>query len=56
MEAKQKMVQTIQRGAIEAAKAAIMAVKEAENPVNTARSIEGMPRTGGPALKESIFD
>ena len=39
-----------------AIQAAIMAVKEAENPVNCERSIQVMPRTGSSALKQPIFD
>ena len=41
---------------IQAAKTTIMVVKEAENPVNTARSVQVMPRAGSPALKQSTFD
>ena len=37
MAAKQDMMQAIMQAAIEAAKAAIMAVRQADNPVNTAR-------------------
>ena len=48
MVAKQSMVQAI----IQEASAAIMAVKEAENQVNAARSIQVIPRTGGSALKQ----
>ena len=33
-----------------------VAVKEGKHPVNTARSVEVMPRTGGPALKQATFD
>ena len=40
----------------QAAKAAIVAVKEVENVVNPARSLKVMPRTGSPALKQPIFD
>ena len=43
------MMQAITKAATEAAKAAIMAVKEAENPVDVARSIQVMPKAGGPA-------
>ena len=39
---------------IEAAKAAIMAVREADNPVNNARPLHAMPRSGGPALTTDV--
>ena len=50
------MIQAITQAAIEAAKAEIMSVKEIENPVKTAISVQVMPRTGSPALKQSTFD
>ena len=33
-----------------------MAVKEAENPANAAKSVQAVPRTGCPALKQQTFD
>ena len=45
MAAEQSMAQV----ALEAAKSVITAVKGAGNSVNTARSLQVMPRTGGPA-------
>ena len=44
------------QAATEAAKAAIMAVEEAENPVNSSKPVQGIPRTSGPAQKQPIFD
>ena len=46
---KQKMIQTITQAGIQAGTAAIMAVKEAENPVNAARLVQVMPRIGSQA-------
>ena len=37
-------------------KTAIIADKEAENPVNAARSVQVMPRTGSQALKKPPFN
>ena len=51
MAAKQSLMQPN----IQAAKEAIMAVKEAENPVNAARSVQIITRTGSPALKQLSF-
>ena len=56
MVAKQRMMQTITQAATEAAKTAIMVVKKADTPVNSAKSVQGMPRAGGPVLKQPIFD
>ena len=51
------MMQTMTQSAMEAAtKAAIAAVKEVENTVNAARSIQVMYRSDGPALKQPKFD
>ena len=44
--------QNVTQRIAQVAEAVIMAAKEAENPVNTARSVQIMPRTGGPALKQ----
>ena len=45
------MTQEITQAAMEVGKAVIMAVEEAENQVNTARSVQGMPRADISALK-----
>ena len=45
--AKQNMAQAITLTAIEVTKIVIMAVKEAENPVNIAKSVQARSRTGG---------
>ena len=50
------MMQVITQAATDTAKAAIMAVREAENPVNAARSVQLMPRTSSPTLKQSKFN
>ena len=52
MMTKQNMMQAI----IEAAKVAMMAVKEAENPVTAARSVQVMLGTSGPLLRQPTFD
>ena len=52
MRAKQNMTQAN----TQAAKAAIMAAKEAQNPVNIARTVQVMLRTDGPALQQPTFD
>ena len=56
MAAEQSMTQAITQAATEAVKATIMAVKEAENPVNATRSVQLMPRTDDPALKQPTFN
>ena len=56
MGVEQNVIQTIIHSAIEAAKAAVMAVKESENPVNAAILVHIMPTTGSPALKQPTFD
>ena len=56
MAAEQYAMQSITQAAIVTAKAAIMAVKEAENAVNVARSVQVMPRIGSPALKQLTFE
>ena len=56
MAAEQIMMQTITQAAIKAAKAAIMTIKETENPVNAARYMQVMLRTGGPVLKQPNID
>ena len=50
------MMQAITQTAIQAAKAAKIAVSEADNSVNTARPVQVMPRMGGPVLKQPTFD
>ena len=50
MVAEQNTVKTIIQPATEVAKGAVMAVREEENPVNAARSVQAMSRTGGIAL------
>ena len=42
------MMRAIAQTATEAVKAALMAAREAENPVNTARLVQVMSRTCGP--------
>ena len=56
MVAEQSMLYAITQSVIEATKAAIMAVKQAENPVNSARLVQVMHRTGSPALKQPTFN
>ena len=41
---------------IQAAKAAIMMVREAENPINGARPVHTMPRSGNPVLRQPTLD
>ena len=48
-------MQAITQADIEAVKAAKMAVKEVENPVNTTRSVQGMSKTGSLAVKSLNF-
>ena len=50
MAAEQNMVQAITQATTEAAKATIMAVREAINPVNTSSSVKVMYGIGSPAL------
>ena len=52
MTTEQNMIQVM----TQAAKALIMAVKEAEYPVNAAKSVQGLPMTGAPALKQPAID
>ena len=51
----QNMTQANTQAVMEAGKAAKMAV-EAESQVNTARSVQEMPRASSPGLKQPIFD
>ena len=55
MAAKQNILQAITQVAREAAKAAIMAIREADNPASNATPVTVRPRTGGLALKQ-IYD
>ena len=50
------MRQAVTQSAIEAAKAAIMSVREAENLVGAARSVWVATRTGDSALKQQTHD
>ena len=50
MAAEQIMTQALMQAAIEAAKAAIMKVRDVENPVNNVRSIHTTPRLGDSVL------
>ena len=50
------MTQAITQAAIEATKAAIMAVREMEIPVNTARPVPAMPKTSGTLLRQPMLD
>ena len=52
MAAEQKMTQAI----MEAAKVVLMAVRGADNLVNSARNVKTMPRSGSPVLRQPIFD
>ena len=52
----QSITQVITQEVIEATKAAIMAVREADNPVDNARPIHTMPRSGMPVLQQPMFD
>ena len=56
MAVEQSMTQTIIQAAIKDTKAAIMAIKEADNTVNNARPIYTMPRLSGQPLKQATFD
>ena len=49
-------MQAIKQADIKADEAALMAVKDARNPVNVARSVEVMPRKGCQALKQPAFE
>ena len=44
------MIQAIAQATFETIKAAIMAVREADNPVNNASSVHVVPIPGGPAV------
>ena len=56
MAAEQNITQTVTQAATEVAKAAIMTVREVENPVNAVISVKVMPRTVGPVLKQLTSD
>ena len=51
MSTEQNMIQLVVQAAIEAAKSAIMAVREADNLVNSARPILIMLRSSCPVLR-----
>ena len=46
---------TVMQAVIKAAKAAMMAVREAENLVNNAIPMHTLPRSGIPALRQTTF-
>ena len=48
----QSMTQAIIQVAIETIKAALMAVREAENIVNNTKAMHTTPELGGPTLKQ----
>ena len=50
------MPRDIMQAAIEAVKATIMAIREVDNLISNARLVRMEPRSGGPALKQPIFD
>ena len=52
----QSIFQVIMKGVIEATKAAVIAVREADNPVTNARQIHTTPKSSSPALREPTFD
>ena len=56
MKTDQSMTQVLSQAVIEAAKAAIMAVRETETPAESSREVQAALRTSGPALKQLIFD
>ena len=56
MAAEQSMTHAIMQAVIEATKAAIMAIREADNLVNNARPVHTGPRSGSLALKQSTSD
>ena len=51
MAAEQNMKQVIMHPAKESTRTLVMTVREADNLINTARQVHGMPRTGIPVLK-----
>ena len=50
------MTQVIMQASFEADKAAIVAVREADNPVSIAKPIHTMPSSGVHALRQPTFD
>ena len=56
MTAEQSMAQAIKQAEIQAIKAAVMAVREADNLIKNARSMNITPRLGATMLRQSIFD
>ena len=56
MSTEQSMMQVIMQPVTEAAKAAITAGRAADNPVNNARPIYTVPRSGSPTQRKLIFD
>ena len=55
MASERSVMWAIVQAAIEAAKAAIMAVREAETPVSNVRPIQRTLRMGGPTLKQTTL-
>ena len=51
MAAKQNIMHTISQATTNTAKAALIAVREGDSPVNTARPVEVMPITGHSTIK-----
>ena len=56
MTAEQRMTQIKTQAAIQAAKTAIMTVRETDNLVSNARPVHTMPGSGSPVLKQLTFD
>ena len=54
MKIEQSMTEAIMQAAIKVIKAAIMAVREVDDPVRNARSIHTAPRMGSPVLRMSF--
>ena len=56
MATKQSMTKKTTQASIKASRAAIMAVREADNPVNYAGQVHTMSRSNGPVLRHPVFD
>ena len=56
MESEQSNAQTIMQAVFEPAKAATMAVREAEDPTKSRRPVHEVPRTNGSALRKPTFN
>ena len=55
MASEQSLIQVIIQAAVETAKTAVMAVREAEGPTKSRTAVQATPSTSGPTVRQPIF-